>query len=131
MSFIKEAGDSLLRYTEKIVNKTEEYAKIGKITLDIKRLESLVQKTYKDMGEYTFNKLNEGSSSVNIDDVFISEKCNLIKKTSETITQKRSEIEDIRQSSRDSSTQDTTQSTQDTTASTEINQEGDNRDEDV
>ena len=129
MSFIKDAGDSLLRYTEKIVTKTEEYAKIGKITLDIKRLESQIQKAYREIGEHTFNTLNSGIGTIGIDDVIISEKCNQIKDTTESIRLKKNEIEEIKKAAREGSAPASSSSTPDQSTGTPANQENGNRDE--
>ncbi len=96
MSFFKEAGDSLLHYTEIIVNKTEMYAKIGKITLDIKRIETQIQKTQREMGEYVYTKFKDGAPSLGSDDEFIAQKCGAIDEQHELIARKRREIEDVR-----------------------------------
>lgn len=96
MSFFKEAGDSLLRYTEKIVSKTEEYAKIGKITLDIRRLESQIQKAHGEIGEYTYVKFREGAQSLAADDSLVRSKSDFITGNYALIEQKRREIEEIR-----------------------------------
>ena len=129
MSFIKDAGDSLLRYTEKIVSKTEEYAKIGKITLDIKRLESQIQKAYREIGEHTFNSLSNGTGTVGMNDDFISGKCNLIKDTTEAISQKKNDIEEIKKAAREGSASASYPSTPSNSTGTETNQEGGNRNE--
>jgi hypothetical protein len=96
MSFFKEAGDSLLRYTEKIVTKTEEYAKIGKITLDIRRLESQIQKAHGEIGEYVYVKFREGAQSLAADDTLVRSKSDFITGNYALIDQKRGEIEEIR-----------------------------------
>jgi len=96
MSFFKEAGDSLLRYTEKIVNKTEIYAKIGKITLDIKRTETQIQKAQREMGEYVYTKFKDGAPSLGSDDEFIASKCGFINDQFDLIARKRREIDEIR-----------------------------------
>ncbi|MBP7584226.1 MAG: hypothetical protein KBA61_09355 [Spirochaetes bacterium] len=96
MSFFKEAGDSLLRYTEKIVSKTEVYAKIGKITLDIRKLESQIQKAQREMGEYAYAKFSEGAQSLAADDSLVKDKCEFITGNRAQIEQKRREIDEIR-----------------------------------
>ncbi len=110
MSFFKEAGDSLLRYTEKIVNKTEVYAKIGKLALEIKKIETDIYKTQKELGEYAYNKFNEGVQAIEAQDSTVTAKCNAIKQYHEAIARKREEIAEIRRmdserSSKQSSTE--------------------------
>ncbi len=96
MSFLKEAGDSLLKYTEKIVSKTEEYARIGKITLDIKRLESGIEKTHRELGEFVITKMNQGENSISLTDRFIIERSEMINEYRAAIEAKRKEIEEIK-----------------------------------
>lgn len=96
MSFFKEAGDSLVKYTEKLVNKTEEYAKIGKLTLDIKKLEGSIDRTNKEIGQYVISKISEGSDSLSFSDELIREKSVLIKENLATIDLKRAEIEELK-----------------------------------
>jgi len=96
MSFFKEAGDSLLRLSEKIVNKTELYAKIGKLVLDIKKIESDIHKIQKEIGEYVFNKFSDGSQPIDINDPTIVSKCERIRQHQEAIAQKRTEISELR-----------------------------------
>ncbi len=96
MSFFKEAGDSLLRYTEKIVNKTEVYAKIGKLVLEIKKIEAGIYKTQKEIGEYAYNKFNEGVQAIEATDPTITEKCATIRQYHDAIARKREEIAEIR-----------------------------------
>ncbi|HPJ37906.1 MAG TPA: hypothetical protein PLT75_05650 [Spirochaetota bacterium] len=96
MSFFKEAGDSLVKYTEKIVNKTEEYAKIGKLTLDIKKLEGSIDKINKELGEYVMSRISEGSDSLSFSDEIIIEKSQMIRDNLSTIESKKAEIEELK-----------------------------------
>ncbi|HQO03928.1 MAG TPA: hypothetical protein PLI62_16850 [Spirochaetota bacterium] len=96
MSFFKEAGDSLIKYTEKLVNKTEEYAKIGKLTLDIKKLESGIDKIHKEIGEYLMTKLHEGADSLSFSDQIIQERSQSISDNLAMIKSKRAEIEELK-----------------------------------
>ncbi len=104
MSFLKEAGDSLLKYTEKIVSKTEEYAKIGKITLDIKRLESGIEKTHRELGEFVITKMSQGENSLSLTDRFIIERSEMINEYRASIEAKRKDIEEIKRAGSSSRT---------------------------
>lgn len=108
MSFLKEAGDSLLRYTEKIVNKTEVYAKIGKLALEIKKIETDIYKTHKELGEYTYNKFNEGTQSIEAIDPIVTAKCNSIRQYHDAIARKREEIAEIRRMDQERSSKQST-----------------------
>ncbi len=59
MGFFKNAGDSLSRYSEVIVNRTEEYTKIAKLTLDIRRINSDVQKLKIHLADILFPYLEK------------------------------------------------------------------------
>jgi regulator of replication initiation timing len=59
MGFFKDAGDSLSRYSEIIVNRTEEYTKIAKLTLDIRRINSDIQKLKIHLAETLFPYLEK------------------------------------------------------------------------
>ncbi len=104
MSFLKEAGDSLLKYTEKIVSKTEEYAKIGKITLDIKRLESGIEKTHRELGEFVIMKMSQGENSISLTDRYIIERSEMINEYRAAIEAKRKDIEEIKRAGSSSRT---------------------------
>lgn len=109
MSFFKEAGDSILRYTEKIVNKTEVYAKIGRLVLDIKKIEAEIYKTQKELGEYAYNKFNEGAQAIEAADPAVSPKCDSIRQYHDAIARKREEIAEIRKMDRERSSAQTSQ----------------------
>jgi len=40
MGFFKDAGDSIAKYSNIFISKTEEYSRVAKITIEIKKLES-------------------------------------------------------------------------------------------
>ena len=98
MSFFSEASESLFKYTEKIVTKTEEYARIGKITLDIKRLERTIEKAHHDIGEFVVSRVKHGDASIACGENAITEKVALIDDCRASIQTKRSEIEEIKRS---------------------------------
>lgn len=96
MSFFKEASDAFLRYTEKIVHKTELYAKIGRLVVDIKRMENEIQKLKREIGEYVYTNFSEGTVSLQSDDQTIISKCTTIQELCEAIAKKREEIANLR-----------------------------------
>lgn len=72
MGIFKDAGESLLKYGEIIVNKTEEYTKIAKHTFDIKKLEGDEEKIKIKIGDYIINKLEKGEFNADLKDKEIS-----------------------------------------------------------
>lgn len=100
MSFFRDAGDSLIKYSEIIVNKTEEYTKIAKLTLDIKKLESDIEKIQSELGRFVIVSFESGQKSVDMSDPHIADFLNKIKENIAGIESKREEINLIRQSGR-------------------------------
>jgi hypothetical protein len=105
MGFFKDASESLFKYSEKLVNKTEEYAKIAKLSMDIKRFESSIEKIYMEIGEYVKKKIDQGESTLNTSDQFLSEKSASIEEIKKNIDEKRKEIAAIRKAQPSSNVQ--------------------------
>jgi hypothetical protein len=96
MSFWKDAGKSFIKYSEKIVEKTEEYTKIAKLILDIKKLENSIESLHCGIGEYIIRKINEGARDIAFDDDFIRDHAQRIRDNKVLIDGKRREIEAIK-----------------------------------
>ena len=101
MSFFNEARDSIMKYSEKFVNKTEEYAKIGKLTMDIKKMENSIEKAYTELGKTVFEKISIGESEIKADEESINRHVNDVHAYNKTIDDKRKEIEEIKKQYRD------------------------------
>jgi hypothetical protein len=100
MSFLRDAGDSLVKYSEIIVNKTEEYTKIAKLMLDIKKLESDIEKNQSKLGKFVIVCLENGQSNLDLADLHVVDFFHKIKDDKVTIDAKREEINIIKQSGR-------------------------------
>ncbi len=100
MSFLKEAGDSLIKYSEIIVNKTEEYTKIAKLLLDIKKHESDIEKNQSELGKYIIIALENGQKNLDLADPHVADFFKRIKENRVGIETKREEINTIKQSGR-------------------------------
>ena len=100
MSFLKEAGDSLIKYSEIIVNKTEEYTKIAKLLLDIKKLESDIEKNQSELGKFVIVSLENGQKNLDLADPHVADFYKRIKEDMACIETKREEINTIKQSGR-------------------------------
>ena len=64
MSIFKDASDSIMKYGEMIVNKTEEYSKIAKLNVEIKKLDWDIDKVYKEVGKIVIAKMKENVSEI-------------------------------------------------------------------
>jgi hypothetical protein len=63
VGILKSAGDSFMKYGELIINKTEDYTRIAKLKIDIKRLETEVDKCHIQAGKLAINEYNNGNKS--------------------------------------------------------------------
>ncbi len=93
MGIFKDAGESLLKYGEIIVNKTEEYTKIAKHTFDIKKLEGDEEKIKIKIGDFIFDKLEKGEKGADLKDREIGNLYNEIISIREKIKSIKADIE--------------------------------------
>jgi len=96
MSFWKDAGKSVIKYSEIVVQKTEEYTRIAKLILDIKKLENNIETRYCETGEYVMKKVDEGLDQVSLNDDLIRSRTEIIRDSRLSIESKRKEIADIK-----------------------------------
>jgi hypothetical protein len=98
MGIFKDAGESILKYGEIIVNKTEEYTKIAKYTFDIKKLEGDEEKIKIKIGDLIIDKLDRGEKEFDLKDEEIGTFYNEILSISEKIKSIKAEIEEEKKS---------------------------------
>ncbi|RPI88930.1 MAG: hypothetical protein EHM32_13315 [Spirochaetales bacterium] len=97
MGFLKDARRSFLKYSEMLIDKTEEYTRLAKLNLEIKRLEYMIEKNHIEIGEYVSGKIAEGAAELRLDDETIKTRHQNILANRETIAARRREIEEIKQ----------------------------------
>jgi hypothetical protein len=95
MGVFKEVGDSLLKYGEIIVNKTEEYSKILKLKLDIKKIEGEIERTERRIGQHVI-ECAAGGAALDVNDPAIQDQLTRFREAKDTIEQKKNEIESIK-----------------------------------
>jgi len=96
MGFLKDASESIIKYSGILVNKTEEYTKIAKLNLEIKKLESDIDKIQEEIGRLVENKANGGAETVDLKDTAISRHLESIKELRSTIGGKKNQIDDLK-----------------------------------
>ncbi|HSV96489.1 MAG TPA: hypothetical protein VLM75_06075 [Spirochaetota bacterium] len=96
MGFLKDASRSFLKYSEMLIDKTEEYTRLAKLSLEIKRLEYMIEKNHIEIGEYVSGKIGEGAQNLNLDDETIKIRHQNIMENRKTIDVRRKEIEEIK-----------------------------------
>jgi len=87
MSFLRSAGDSILKYGEIIINRTEDYARIAKLKIEIRFIEDEIEKCYKNAGKVVISEYSDDMTSFNID-------ADLIKNIAESINKYKAQIEE-------------------------------------
>lgn len=97
MGFLKDARKSFIKYSEMLVDKTEEYTRLAKLSLEIKRLEYTIEKNHIEIGEYVSGKIEEGARSISIDDDAVISRHKNITECRNTIAARKKEIEEIKQ----------------------------------
>lgn len=98
MGLFKDAGESIFKYGELIVSKTEGYTKIAKLTYDIKKLESAEGKVKVEMGDYIIKKIEAGDSGIDLNDKEIKDLHKKIEKIRNDISAIRTKIEEHKKS---------------------------------
>ncbi len=96
MSTFKSAGSSILRYGGILLNKTECYAKITKLKIEIKKIENDIDKSYIRAGRLTTDEFHKGVNSFDMTRSEIRDIVATIDKYNETIEQKKKEIEELK-----------------------------------
>jgi len=97
MGFLKDAGDSLLKYGGILVNKTEEYTRIAKLNLEIKKNESDIEKCHLKLGKILATAMDKGESSLDLKQESVSSLYDKILSLRQIIEGKKNEIEALKQ----------------------------------
>lgn len=100
MGILKDTGETLIRFGEIIVSKTEEYAKLGKLNVDIKRLQIDQGIAEKELGRHVIAKIESGAASINASDQQVRELHEKVTDLKKKITEKSAEIERVKEASK-------------------------------
>jgi len=106
MGIFKDAGDSLLKYGGIIVNKTEEYTRIAKLTMDVKKYSNDVEKLQAKIGKMVVSEMEKSNGSMDLKDPVIKkyyEEINELKKEIQKTKEEIKKIKDDESSSENSS----------------------------
>lgn len=97
MGIFKEAGDTILKYSELIVHKTETYSKVAKISLDIRRRESDIRDIETEIGQLVIARAEKGDSEIPLQDTAIKELFDRIKEIKVQIETKKEELKTMKE----------------------------------
>ncbi len=96
MGILRDASESILKYSGILVNKTEEYTRMAKLNLEIKKIEGDIDRVHREIGAYIEEKANGGASSIEIGDDSIQGHLASIKEFRSSIGSKKDEIEELK-----------------------------------
>ena len=97
MGFLKDASESILKYSGILVNKTEEYTKIAKLNLEIKKLEGDIDKLQAEIGRVIEEMANSGAASADLNEKRIARHLESIKELRSTIGGKKKTIDELKE----------------------------------
>jgi len=97
MGFLKDASESILKYSGILINKTEEYTRIAKLNLEIKKLEGDIDKLQAEVGRVIEDMANTGAASADMNDSKIAKLLESIKELRSTIGSKKKNIEELKE----------------------------------
>ncbi|OHD65321.1 MAG: hypothetical protein A2176_15415 [Spirochaetes bacterium RBG_13_51_14] len=101
MGILKDAGETIVKYGEIIINKTEEIAKIAKLNLDIKRLKIDQGIAEKELGRHVITKIDGGTATINASDAKVKEMHQKVTSLNKSIEGKKADIEKIKAESKE------------------------------
>jgi hypothetical protein len=100
MGILKDTGETLIKFGEIIVNKTEEYAKIAKLNVEIKRFQIDQGIAEKELGRHVISKIENGAPTIEASDPKVKELHETVKTLKNKIEEKKAEIEKVRAEAR-------------------------------
>lgn len=96
MGILKDAGESLVNFSERFLDKTEELAQIARITMEIKKLEHSIKEIYLNTGKYVYDQVVSDRPISNTDD-FIIKAVATINDYKTKIQEKQNEIQKVKE----------------------------------
>jgi predicted phage tail protein len=96
MGILKDTGETIVKFGEIFINKTEEFAKIAKLNVDIKRLQIDQGIAEKELGRHVVEKIDTGAATIETSEAKVKElhvKVNAFKKK---IGEKKADIEKVK-----------------------------------
>lgn len=96
MGILKDAGESFLKYSEIVVNKTEMLGKVAKLKLDIKKNENEIADTHRKLGELILDASGKSEDSLNLHAENVKELIQKVSDLNSDIEIKNSEIESLK-----------------------------------
>lgn len=100
MGILKDTGETIIKFGEIIVSKTEEFARLGKLNVEIKRFQIDQGIAEKEVGRYVLAKIESGATAIESSDPKVKELHDKVKSLKNKIEEKRLDIEKVKEESR-------------------------------
>ena len=96
MGILKDASESLLKYGEVIFSKTEEYTRVAKLNIEIKKFQSDIRLAEKNLGHYVIDKIENGEKNIASSDPEVKQIIVKIQDLQKKIKSRKIKIEKIK-----------------------------------
>jgi predicted phage tail protein len=96
MGILKDTGETIVKFGEIFINKTEEFAKIAKLNVDIKRLQIDQGIAEKDLGKHVIEKIDKGAAAIEASDAKVKELHGKVNTFKKKIEEKKAAIEKVK-----------------------------------
>lgn len=103
MTFWDDFKKNTYKFSEAFINKTEDYARITKLTMDIKKHELSQKKLTQEIGDFVVSQLNSGVETIKLSEPFIQTKVNEIISINKNIENCNNEIAQLKKGSKQNS----------------------------
>jgi predicted phage tail protein len=100
MGILKDTGETIVKFGEIFINKTEEFAKIAKLNMDIKRLQIDQGIAEKELGRHVIEKIDTGAAAIETSDATVKELHTKVNTFKKKIEGKKAEIEKVKDESK-------------------------------
>jgi predicted phage tail protein len=96
MGILKDTGETIIKFGEIVINKTEELAKIAKLNVDIKRLQIDQGIAEKELGKHVIEKIDRGAATVDLSDAKVKELHEKVNGFKKKVVEKKADIEKVK-----------------------------------
>ncbi len=96
MSIMKDIGNVFLKYSEQVINKTDNLTQMAKINIDIKKSLSEIEDAKTRIGNYISKQHESGTETVILNDKNISADLKLINELKSRIDEWKKTLEEIK-----------------------------------
>jgi len=96
MGILKDTGETIVKFGEIVINKTEELAKIAKLNVDIKRLQIDQGIAEKELGRHVIEKIDKGAATIETADAKVKELHDKVNNLKKKVVEKKADIEKVK-----------------------------------